>query len=122
MTEMPKSMKMSEEMHKNITKVKGSLMEETGEDKTYEDALNELYQLWLLKKRFPKFVHINTNDDRVTLMDRTTEQSINVFLKTDQPPFCDLCQSNNCRHIQFTIELPEVQEAYRRKDLKLPET
>ena len=100
-----------EEKIRERTRRKGDLSKFT------EEAL----QAWDLTREFPHFTHINVNDDHATILDRRQpNRTIDVYLYPDKPIYCSLCEIPTCDHIRYTLQLPKVQEAYKKKDLPLP--
>ncbi len=70
--------------------------------------------------RLPALEHFNVNEEGVRILDRTlssktsTGRIIDVYFKPDNV-WCDYCQSKSCRHIEFALELPAVQEILNKK-------
>jgi len=68
--------------------------------------------------------HFNLHEDGIRVLDRTlgTKRSrgriIDVIFKPDKV-WCDYCESDDCRHTQFALSLPEVQSILRKKGWKL---
>jgi len=74
------------------------------------------------QEEFPHLRHINTYENRVIIGDRRTDSIVLVYLREDGVAWCDKDEEKNCDHVKFALSLPQVQEAYRRKGLKIPET
>jgi hypothetical protein len=51
-----KTLKIQETTHKELTKVKGSITSETGQDATYDDAIMGLIKSWRETKKDSKTV------------------------------------------------------------------
>lgn len=66
----------------------------------------------------PPLEHFNLDEEGVLILDRTLDpprgRIIQVFFKPDGPD-CELCESRRCRHIEFALSLPQVQEILREK-------
>ena len=68
----------------------------------------------------PPLEHFNVSEEGVRILDRTlasktsTGRIIDVYFKPDTV-WCDYCQSSNCRHTKFALDLPAVQEILNRK-------
>jgi hypothetical protein len=63
----------------------------------------------------PPLEHFNIDEQGVRILDRTliTQSSngriIDVYFKPNMV-WCDYCQSDNCRHTKFALDLPQVRE------------
>jgi Arc/MetJ-type ribon-helix-helix transcriptional regulator len=68
----------------------------------------------------PVLEHFNIDEQGVRILDRTlsskTSQGriIDVYFKPGNV-WCDYCQSNNCRHAEFALSLPAVQDILSKK-------
>lgn len=74
--------------------------------------------------KLPPLEHFNVDQEGVRILDRTlatkttSGRIIDVYFKPDSV-YCDYCQSSNCRHTQFALELPAVQEILGKKGWKI---
>jgi hypothetical protein len=68
----------------------------------------------------PALEHFNIDEDGVRILDRnlankvSSGRIIDVYFKPDLV-WCDYCQSSNCRHIKFALDLSAVQEILSKK-------
>jgi Arc/MetJ-type ribon-helix-helix transcriptional regulator len=64
--------------------------------------------------------HFNLSENGVRILDRSlaNEHSrgriIDVYFKPDKV-LCEYCQSNNCKHVEFALSLPEVRKILSEK-------
>lgn len=74
--------------------------------------------------------HFNISENGVRILDRTIKNGvsngriIDVYFKP-KGIWCEYCQTNNCRHIQFALTVPKIREIVKKKRAegwKLPET
>lgn len=69
----------------------------------------------------PVLEHFNLNEYGVVVLDRSLDppkgQLVQVDFKENKV-FCEYDESNHCRHIDFAMDLPEVQEILKRKGWK----
>ena len=75
--------------------------------------------------RRPRFEHINTFRNYATILDRDfhgRERIANVYFRRDSEPFvrawCDLCDSEECVHVEYAWSLPKVREVFEKLGLK----
>lgn len=67
--------------------------------------------------------HFNLNEDGVAILDRAINMIANVAF-TPKGIRCDYCETDDCRHIDFALTIPEVQSVVkkrRKEGWKLPE-
>ena len=70
--------------------------------------------------KLPSLEHFNVSEEGVRILDRTlasktsTGRIIDVYFKPDTV-WCDYCQSSNCQHTKFALDLPAVQEILNKK-------
>ena len=55
----------------------------------------------------PELEHFNVYEDRVTVIDHKRRRIANVFFRNNNV-FCDVCETKNCRHIEYVLKLPKV--------------
>jgi len=69
----------------------------------------------------PTLEHLNLNEQGILIKDRSLEppqgRLIQVFFK-DGKAWCEYDEADNCRHVDFALELPEVQEILKKKGWK----
>jgi antitoxin component of MazEF toxin-antitoxin module len=68
----------------------------------------------------PRFEHTNTNDDHATIYDNKLARTANVYFHSDGVTWCDLCNAPSCEHRKYSLTLPEVLDAFKRKGIKIP--
>jgi len=82
--------------------------------------LKEVYAKTPPPPPLPPLEHFNLDEHGVRILDRTMGSKtsngriIDVFFKPDKV-YCDNCQSNNCQHVKFAMELETVQEILNKK-------
>lgn len=62
----------------------------------------------------PTLQHFNLDEDGVRILDHDLHLIVDIAFKP-KGVWCDYCQTNNCRHIQFALTVPEVQAVIRKK-------
>lgn len=90
---------------------------ENKEYKNISDFIHEAVRLRLQEVRKnnpPRFEHFNINDNGVRITDRKIGMIAEIYFKP-QGIFCDLDKSNSCEHIDFALQVPEIQEIIRRR-------
>jgi len=65
----------------------------------------------------PKLEHWNLNENGVSITDRQLNRIIQVWFKPDRI-WCEYDESSDCKHVDFALDLPEVQEILRKKGWK----
>ena len=63
----------------------------------------------------PELEHFNVNEHGVMVLDRNLDQIVQVFFNPDKVS-CGYCGVSGCRHIEFALSIPKVQEILREKD------
>jgi hypothetical protein len=78
----------------------------------------------------PQLEHFNLSENGVRILDRTLANGISrgriidVYFKPEGV-WCEHCQTSSCRHIQFALTVPTIQEVIikkRREGWKLPQS
>ncbi|MCW4047335.1 MAG: ribbon-helix-helix domain-containing protein [Candidatus Bathyarchaeota archaeon] len=78
----------------------------------------------------PQLEHFNISENGVRILDRSLKNGtsrgriIDVYFKP-KGIWCENCQADNCRHIQFALTVPKIREITEKKRVegwKLPET
>lgn len=62
----------------------------------------------------PRFEHVNTYDDHITVQDNELDQSVDIYLRADGSTYCGVCEATDCPHIDYALSVPEVGEALSR--------
>ncbi len=87
--------------------------------KRFEELQTQQPQL-----KLPPLEHFNIDEDGVRILDRTLASKtmggriIDVYFKPNLV-WCDYCQSSNCQHTKFALELPEVQDILDKKGWRI---
>ena len=71
-----------------------------------------------LRESRSRMEHINTLFDHATIVDYSLERIISVYFKEEGTIWCDHDQSSSCPHVDYVLQLPEVQEALKKKGWK----
>jgi hypothetical protein len=72
----------------------------------------------------PPLEHFNIDEDGVRLLDRTLANGesrgriIDVDFKPDKV-LCEYCDSTDCRHVKFALNIPKVQKILSKKGWKI---
>jgi Arc/MetJ-type ribon-helix-helix transcriptional regulator len=72
----------------------------------------------------PVLEHFNVSEQGVRILDRSLQSKsskgriIDVYFKPDNA-WCDYCESSNCNHVRFALNLAEVQETLNKKGWKI---
>ena len=71
-----------------------------------------------------RFSHQNTYEDKVRILDNRIGQMgdiVTIFLRgKEKDGFCDYCERNDCIHVKYMWDLPDVKEILTRKGFKSP--
>ena len=70
------------------------------------DVIRHLISIYPLPP--PRFEHINTYEDHVTIKDNVLNREANIYLKPGGEAFCDVCQLQDCLHINYALGRPSV--------------
>ena len=73
------------------------------------------------KKHMIPLEHFNVDEEGVTILDRNLNdrgRMIHVNFKPEKI-FCEECETEDCRHVDFALSLPEVQSLIYRKGWKI---
>ncbi|MFQ5712145.1 MAG: hypothetical protein ACE5GD_10275 [Candidatus Geothermarchaeales archaeon] len=62
-------------------------------------------------KRFDRYEHLNTYEDRVIIRDIASGRIINIELR-DKRLYCEHCEAFNCDHVRYTKYLSEVRKFF----------
>ena len=95
------------------------------------DALREKCEklgIFIPKPELPILEHFNLGEGGVRILDRTlsNKTSSGTIVDIQFKPkgiWCDNCQKNSCRHIDFALTVPSIQKvitAKRKEGWKLP--
>lgn len=66
----------------------------------------------------PRFEHINTYDDHITVKDNVLSRNADVYLKDDGVAHCNVCNLSDCQHIDYALSLPKVLKILNAKGWK----
>lgn len=72
-------------------------------------------RLSTLRNSRPRLEHLNLYENHVKILDNLRDRMASVYFNGDGFVFCDLCGSNDCVHIEFALDLPEVQKALKER-------
>ncbi|MEM2921749.1 MAG: ribbon-helix-helix domain-containing protein [Candidatus Bathyarchaeia archaeon] len=75
-----------------------------------------------LRELKPHMEHINTLDDHATIVDYNIERIISIYFKEDGTVWCEHDNTSDCPHIDYVLQLPEVEKALKKKDWKRKRT
>ena len=78
------------------------------------DAVRKLLDKFGLLTPVPVLEHFNLDEDGVKIHDRTIHEYVNVAFKPNGI-WCDYCETNDCRHIQFALSVPAIQKVIRKR-------
>ena len=62
----------------------------------------------------PALEHFNVNQDHVTVIDHKRRMFADVYFREGHV-YCELCEKENCEHVQYVLGLSKVQEALKRR-------
>ncbi|MEM2107863.1 MAG: ribbon-helix-helix domain-containing protein [Candidatus Bathyarchaeia archaeon] len=68
----------------------------------------------------PQLEHFNVSENGVRILDRTIGNGvskgriIDVYFKPDKI-LCEYCQTDNCRHVEFALNIPKVRKILTEK-------
>ena len=76
------------------------------------------------QQALPPIEHFNVDENGVRLLDRTLANGesrgriIDVYFKPDKV-LCEYCDSTDCRHVKFALNIPKVQKILSKKGWKI---
>ena len=76
-----------------------------------------------IQKYSKRFEHVNTYEDKVRILDNNIGKRgdiVTVQFK-GKVAFCDYCESNNCIHVKYCWEIPQVAEVLKKHGLRFPD-
>jgi len=62
----------------------------------------------------PTLEHFNVNEDHVTVIDRAKKIFADVYFRNNRV-LCGSCESENCEHVEYALNLPKIQKILRQK-------
>jgi len=62
--------------------------------------------------------HFNLSENGVKILDRSIPWVVDVYFTPDKV-WCDYCKSEKCRHVEFALNLKDVQNILKKKGWKL---
>ena len=86
----------------------------------HESILLNQYKGTITPPKLPQLEHFNISEHGVRILDRTLTNGysrgriIDVYFRPEGV-WCEYCQTDNCRHIQFALTIPKVREIVWRK-------
>jgi Arc/MetJ-type ribon-helix-helix transcriptional regulator len=86
-----------------------------------KDAVRRLLSEYHRKEELlPSIEHFNLNEEGVLVLDRTLqpERIVQIFFKPEGP-WCEHCESMKCRHVEFALDIPKVQDILQKKGWKM---
>ena len=72
------------------------------------DVLRHLITIYPLPP--PSFEHVNTYHDHATIRDNVLDRQVDVCFKEDGGVFCELCNLEDCHHVDYVRSLPSVKK------------
>lgn len=85
------------------------------------EAIRRRLEEFVIHEPEPMLKHFNLNEQGVMVLDKTLEppngRIIQVYFKEGKA-WCEYDETDRCRHIDFALELSEVQEILRKKGWK----
>lgn len=91
-----------------------------------KEAIRDKLKTMLREPLQPPLEHFNLDEHGVRILDRTLANRatrgriIDVYFKPEAV-WCDYCKTSGCRHAEFALNVPEVQEILRKKGWKVAE-
>ena len=88
-----------------------------------KEAIRQLlnhYKESLALPELPKLEHFNISENGVRILDRSLANGvskgriIDVYFKPDNA-WCEYCQSTDCRHVEFALNIPKVRKILIKK-------
>lgn len=86
-----------------------------------KDAVRRLLSEYHRKEELlPSIEHFNLNEEGVLVLDRTLQPDgiVQVFFRPDGV-YCEFCESRRCRHVEFALDIPKVQDILQKKGWKM---
>jgi len=63
----------------------------------------------------PRFEHINTCESHATIYDNKLDTELDIYFH-ENGVWCDYCKSPECEHIDYTLELEDIQKVLKEKE------
>lgn len=115
------TLKIPKELADAIDTILGKMGFRTRAEFTKEAIRKLLTEYKARLPALPIISHFNLDEDGVKILDRSlaTKNSpsgriIDVYFKQNKI-WCEYCQSEDCRHIQYALTIPKVKEILRKK-------
>ena len=64
-------------------------------------------------------VHLNTYEDKIRILDNQKNRIAEITFKNNKP-FCDLCETGDCIHIQYAWGIEDIARQLKLHGLKPP--
>ena len=71
-----------------------------------------------LDEVYPRFEHLNMMDDNVKVVDFTQNRVATIYFRDEGRVRCDLCDADDCEHIDFALAQEDVQKDLKKHDWK----
>jgi Arc/MetJ-type ribon-helix-helix transcriptional regulator len=92
-----------------------------------KEALRRFMEHYKNIVELPVLEHFNLNEQGVMILDRSIDppkgKLVEVYFKPMPDDtlkiFCEYDETDKCRHVDFALDLPEVQEIIRKKGWKI---
>ena len=75
----------------------------------------------------PVLEHFNLDEDGIRILDHSLATSnspkgriLDIYFR-NKKALCEYCDSSSCRHVNFALALPKVQEIFKKKGWELPQ-
>lgn len=65
----------------------------------------------------PRLEHFNLSENGVLIVDHDLDRIVQVYFKPNKV-LCEYDESSDCKHVDFALELPEVQELLKKRGWK----
>ena len=63
----------------------------------------------------PRFEHLNTYENHATIYDNKLDTELDIYFHENGIIWCDYCKSPGCEHIDYTLELEDIQKVLKEK-------
>jgi hypothetical protein len=67
-----------------------------------------------IEQEEPRLKHFNIYEDHVTIHDRYLDRLVDVYFRNGKA-YCEHCESFDCIHIEFALNIPEVREDLKKR-------
>jgi len=70
-------------------------------------ALRRLLETEGMYPKKDRFEHLNMFEDNVKIVDNVLDRIATIYFKGNKT-FCDVCESEECVHVDFALSIPKV--------------